>query len=141
MTASSRTLQHVGEWKVELRASSLEELFSELARTLAGVAGTTSATGAARAWEQVELEARDYATLLVDWANELIGRGEVAGRAYAGVRHLVIQASPKAFVRLAAEVRGEPIDEWRSPVKAATYHDALVARDAAGWHAIVLLDV
>jgi SHS2 domain-containing protein len=141
MAATSRTLQHVGEWKVELRAAAIEELFVELARILADAAGPRRPTDTPRAWERVELESDDHATLLVDWANELIGRSEVAGRAYGGVRNLVIESAPDRAVHLSADVRGDPVDEWVSPVKAATYHDAIVAREESEWHAVVLLDV
>jgi SHS2 domain-containing protein len=141
MTVSSRTLQHVGEWKVELRAAEIEELFVELARILADSAGPRRSSDTPRAWERVELEARDRATLLVDWANELIGRSEVAGRAYGGVRNLVIESARPGSVRLTADVRGDPVDPWTSPVKAATYHDAVFVREGNDWRAVVVLDV
>jgi len=141
MCASRRTLQHVGEWKVEIRASTLVELFTELARTLADAAGPRSQASPAAAWERVELDARDHATLLVDWANELIGRGELAGRAYDEVRNLVIKHNLEGSVQLTADIRGTPVTEWMSPVKGATYHDAEVSREGNEWQAVVLFDV
>ena len=139
MTASSQTLQHVGEWKIELRGESLEALFTELARVIADAAG--SRVAAPGVWERVQLEARDHATLLVDWANELIGRSEAAGRAYASARNLVIEPHEGSTVRLTGDVRGELVDEWISPLKAATYHGALVERQEDGWRAVILFDV
>lgn len=141
VTASSRTLQHLGEWKVEIRASTLVELFTQLVRILADAAGPPSEASSAAAWERVELDARDYATLLVDWANEIIGRGEAAVRAYDDVRNLVIKHSLGGLVELTADIRGTPVNEWVSPVKAATYHDAVVSREGSEWHGIVLFDV
>lgn len=141
MEASSRTLHHIGEWKVEVRADTVEGLFVEFARVLAGVTGPSRSPLAPAAWERVQLEARDHATLLVDWANELIGRSEVAGRAYGNVRHLTIDSASPPGVRLAADVRGDPVDEWVSPAKAATYHDAVVERERGGWRGVVLFDV
>jgi len=140
MTASSRTLQHVGEWKVELRAGTLEELFAELARVVADAAGPRGSPPAPGDWEHVELAARDCTTLLVDWANELIGRSEIEQRAYGSVRNLIIESAPGGPARLSADVRGEPVVEWVSPVKAATYHGAALERQG-DWRAIVLLDV
>jgi SHS2 domain-containing protein len=148
MTASSRTLQHVGEWKVELRADSLEQLFAELARVIASETGVRRAAGAAAdAWERVAIESRDYPALLVDWANELIGRSEVTGCAYGEVRSLRIDPGSgrpprdNEPVRLSAEVRGESVEEWASVLKAATYHDAVVERADGGWRGEVLFDV
>lgn len=148
MTASSRTLQHVGEWKVELRADSLEQLFVELARVIAGETGARSATrAAADTWERVSIESRDYPSLLVDWANELIGRSEIMGCAYGDVRSLRIERGPadqpraNEPARLSAEVRGQPVDEWRSALKAATYHEVLVEHTDGEWRGQVLFDV
>jgi len=148
MTASSRTLQHVGEWKVELRADSLEQLFVELARVIAGETGARSATRSpATIWERVAIESRDYPALLVDWANELIGRSEIMGCAYGDVRSLRIEPGPSRPshanepVRLSAEVRGQPVEAWRSALKAATYHEVLVEHTDGEWRGEVLFDV
>lgn len=148
MTASSRTLQHVGEWKVELRADSLEQLFVELARVIACETGARSGTRSpADTWERVSIESRDYPSLLVDWANELIGRSEIMSCAYGDVRSLRIEPGtagpPRADepVRLLAEVRGQPVEEWRSALKAATYHDVSVEHADGEWRGEVLFDV
>lgn len=119
----------------------MEELFVELARVIAEAIGAVRLSHEPTAWERVDLVARDHAALLVDWGNELIGRSEVAGRAYGNVRHLVVGSGPHASVHLSADVRGDPVEEWRSPIKAATYHEAVVAREGNDWHAILLLDV
>lgn len=148
MNASSRTLQHVGEWKVELRADSLEQLFVELARVIAGETGARSAPRSpAATWERVSIESRDYPALLVDWANELIGRSEIMGCSYGDVRSLRVEPGPdrprraNEPVRLSAEVRGQPVEEWRSALKAATYHEVLVAHTDGEWRGEVLFDV
>lgn len=138
MTPSSRTLQHVGEWKVQLRADTLEDIFAEVARSVARHVGPSR--GPAGDWEEVTVSARDRVALLVDWANELIGRSEVAGRAYADVRNVSV-ASDGSALRLRAEVRGTPIRDWLSPLKAATYHDAIIDRVNGHWRAELVFDV
>jgi SHS2 domain-containing protein len=135
----SRTVEHVGEWKVALLAATREALFAEVARLIARTGGSPS--DAKGAWEPVVLVARDAGTLLVDWANELIGRSEVADRAYADVRHLRIVARRDGAVELSAEVYGRPVRAWASPLKAATYHALVVERRGEGWHAELLFDV
>ena len=141
MTATSRTLEHVGEWKIELRATSVGELFVELAHVIADAIGPRTPSDTSDTWEHVELEARDVTTLLVDWANELIGRSEAAERAYETVRNLRVESSPDGSVRVAADVRGASVDAWLSPVKAATYHGAVVEQEGSEWRAVALLDV
>jgi len=134
MRARSRSEEHVGEWKLRISADSLEQIFAELARKVARLCGPTS--GEPGPWERVTLDAHDADTLLADWANELLGRGEVARRAYDEVRHLSVVAS-----RLDAEVRGRQVDSWRSPLKAATYHGVRMGRRGRRWWAVLLFDV
>src|SRR5437879_5112054 len=100
MPVSSRTLHHVGEWKVELRANTIEEIFVGVARILADAVGPSHSSAPPGTWERVELEASDPAALLVDWANDLIGRSEVAGRAYDNVRNVVIESPRRESMRL-----------------------------------------
>lgn len=137
MSAVSRTIQHVGEWRVDLRGDTLEEIFQELARVIARAAGTTG--GPYGPWENIGVEARDRDALLVDCANELVSRSEIERRAYDQMRDIVIHEGVP--MRLHARVRGRPVKSWRSPLKAATYHDARLATDGERWRANVLFDV
>jgi len=140
MTApESRTEEHVGEWKVSIVADTLEELVGELARVIAHAAGR--AEGECVAWEALDVRARDPATLLVDVANELIGRGEAHEVAYDEVAGVSLATGTGGEVSLHARVRGRRVADWISPLKAATYH-ALVLEKRAGRHyAEVLFDV
>jgi SHS2 domain-containing protein len=134
MRAGVRSEEHVGEWKVTLWADTLEALFGEAARVVARECGPT--TGEPGEWEPVTLRARDATTLLADWLNELLGRAEIAGRAYGEVRGLRV-----ADGALEAEVRGRPVRQWRSPLKAATYHGLALTQQPDRWTAVVLFDV
>ncbi|HEX6058458.1 MAG TPA: archease [Gemmatimonadaceae bacterium] len=138
MRPSASTLEHVGEWRVGLRAGSLEALFAELARVVARSAGQPA--GDPGPWERVTLSARDEATLFVDWANELVGRAEIERCAFDAVRELEIRLRD-GELELVAEVRGRAVPRWRSPLKAATYHDAVVERRGDAWRGEVLFDV
>lgn len=136
MRPIARTEEHVGEWKLSVWADTPEELFAEAARVISRQCGTTR--GEPGGWEQLELSARDPATLLVDWLNELLGRSEVNGRAYDEVRYLSLRDD-----HLEAEVRGKPVASWRSPLKAATYHGLELKQEPEQrrWNAVVLFDV
>ena len=53
MTASRRTLEHVGEWKIELRATSVSELLVEMALVVAEAIGPRAPSDAGsetRSW-------------------------------------------------------------------------------------------
>lgn len=137
MSASSRTVEHVGEWRVELRADTLKEIFQELAHVIARSSGRSSALPGP--WEDLEVEARDREALLVDYANELVGRSEIERRAYDELSDIEIHEANRPRIR--ARVRGRAVRSWRSPLKAATYHGASLSRDGEGWRAGVLFDV
>ena len=134
MHAGSRSEEHVGEWKVTLWADTLPELFTEAARVIARTCGPTR--GRPGAWEPVALTGRDVQTLIADWANELLGRSEVNQLAYDETRGLEI-----AEGKLRGEIRGRPVTEWRSPLKAATYHGLAVEKRESRWRATILFDV
>ena len=137
MTASSRTVEHVGEWRIELRGETPAEIFQELARVIARAAGTSS--GAYGDWEPIEVEARDREGLLVDYANELVSRSEIDQRAYDDVQDVMVDDDARPRIR--ARMRGRAVTSWRSPLKAATYHGVRLAREGERWHANVLFDV
>jgi len=161
--SEARFQEHVGELELALEADSLEDVFAEAARVVARECGRTE--DAPGPWERIQLSARDPATLLVDWLNELIGRSEVEGRAYAEVQRLRLSAGepatggagadagepglpaadarpePRAVAGLDAEVRGRPVREWESALKAATYHGLRLDREGGRWRARVLFDV
>ncbi len=140
----ARFEDHVGELALTIGAGSLEELFVEAARVVSRECGETR--DAPGPWEKVALGARDEASLLVDWLNELIGRSEVEGRAYGEVRQLAItgpgsSAAEDGPARLEAEIRGRPVLTWESALKAATYHGLELERRGGYCRARVLFDV
>ena len=113
-----------------------------VATLIACASGRTN--GARGRWEPVELSARDDVALLVGWANELIARSEASGMAYAEVRDMEL-TPPGGRVypewRLTAEVRGRPVDDWRSSLKAAAGRGAELERRGGQWHATLLFDI
>ncbi len=156
--ARTRLLEHVGELAVRVQASSLEEIFKEVAKLIAREAGHSRRSYGP--WERVSVEARDCAGLLVDWANELVGRSEAGQRAFDRLRSVKISGcdrmeSPRPPVppstaseldvvpacRVEAELSGRAVPLWRSRIKAATYHAVAIRRRASGWEATLLFDI
>lgn len=163
-SVSARFEEHVGELKLALEAGTLEDLFTEAARVVSRECGPVQ--GEPGEWESVSLTARDAATLLADWLNELIGRSEVGNLAYEEVRNLALEGgdargggSPpdggvtpddlgaprheaaRRGLTLRAEIRGRPVRLWESALKAATYHGLRLERKGDRWEAEVLFDV
>lgn len=108
------TAEHAGEVQVRIDGCSLADLFAEAARALADLMGTP-ASEAPGVWQRVTLTARDQDSLLVTWLNELIARTENDHLLYVDV--VVDELDER---RLGAWIRGVPIGETGTSVKAAT---------------------
>lgn len=133
-------LDHVGEWKVTISGHTLEDVFVAMARIIANAAGRIGDEEPS-AWESIEVTARDVPTLLVDWANELLGRSEVTGLAYSELRSALVRPAADGSARVTAQLRGRRVTEWTSPLKAATYHALSLENVGGEWRAEVLFDV
>src|SRR3970040_421929 len=108
MRHHSAARDHVGEWKVTISGRSIEDVFVATARVIANAAGHTTDDAPAE-WESIEVTARDLPTLLVDWANELLGRSEVTGLAYSELHTVRGAHLNDRSVRVSAQLRGKPV--------------------------------
>jgi len=138
LTSSRHTFEeHVGELRLRVDAGSLNETFAEAARALARLlepGGKLPRPNGER--ETVELKARDRAALLVDWLNELLYRSETRRRIF-----VEYQFENLSDTELRAVVRGVPVEELRTMVKAATLHDLELKEQPDGYFATVVLDI
>ncbi|HWV37542.1 MAG TPA: archease [Vulgatibacter sp.] len=127
---------HTSEVRLALQAPTLRELYEQAAAALSGVMclGSRPAPGARPL--DVRLEARDAAALLVDWLDELIYQVEQTGLVFPAPKIHVASAR-----RLHATITGEEPVEWKTPVKAATFHDLRVEEGDDGFRAVVVVDV
>jgi SHS2 domain-containing protein len=133
--ASHAFEEHTGEVRLRLDAATLGELFAEAARALAELVGTPAAEPPGP-WRPIAVDGRDRDALLVAWLDELIARTEIDHLRYADV--VLDELTPQ---RLAARIRGTPIAEPRTAVKAATLHGLRIETGPRGATATVVLDV
>jgi SHS2 domain-containing protein len=133
--ATHSLAEHVGELAIRLEADSPPELFAESARALAEVMLGRPAN-ASGAWEHVWVKANDRDALLVAWLDELIYRAERDYKIYGEV-----QVQRVTDCELDASVRGEPVSDLKTQVKAATWHGLEIVDTAKGVAATVVLDV
>lgn len=136
MKPRHRLVEHTGEIELFIEAPEVSALLEEAARALAEIMADDAAGTPDGAVEHVELTARDTASLLVDWLNELVYRADVHKRVYANVK--IDRASD---TRLEATLRGRTPRAPRTAVKAATWHRLSVTKTAEGVRASVVLDV
>jgi SHS2 domain-containing protein len=128
--------EHTSEVRVHLRAPDLPGLYREAGVALAELMAPEARAAGEGAWEPVELQSRDPAALLVDWVDELIYRVDTTGQVFAEIA--VDRADATS---LHARVRGSTPPEFKTAVKAATFHGLEVERTDDGWEAHLVLDV
>ena len=133
MRPYTRLIPHTADIVLAIHADTLDDLFAAAARFVACHTGPRS--GEPDYTLDVTLEARDTATLLADWINEVLARSEIACAA------LMPEAISVGHGALTARLRAEPLVEWRCFLKAATYHDLSLQRRRGRWRARVLCDV
>ena len=133
--ATHSLAEHVGELAIRIEASSLPELFAESARALAEVMLGRPAGGSGD-YEQVWVKAPDREALLVAWLDELIFQAERDHKVYGDVEVQRITDG-----EMDAAIRGEPVSDLKTQVKAATFHGLEIIDTPKGVAATVVLDV
>lgn len=91
-------------------------------------------------WLPLELEAGDWAELLVALLNEVVYRWD--GESRLAVALELDQLTPLRLAgRLGVIPRDPALHRMAEPIKAVTYHQARVEPQGQGWRAQVFLDV
>jgi len=140
-------LDHTADVGIQVRASSLEELFRRVA-----LGSVWMAVGS---WEpstelphrlsehSLELEGETLAELLRSWSRELLYWQEVEGLLPVEIRELEIERSPDASrARLRARIAcGSAPDHPIREIKGVTWHGLGVEKRDDGWCARIIFDV
>jgi SHS2 domain-containing protein len=128
-----RWVEHTGELELEIEAATESAVFLQALEAFAELVADDGSLDAER--REVELRADDPAALLVAWLEELAYLAEAQGFVPERAAELELDGTT-----LRASLRGH-IGDPRHLIKAVTLHRLLFARDGAGWHARVVLDV
>jgi len=131
--------EHTADLGLRATAPDLNALFAEMAACL--VSAMVEDPASVRPLEEVKIElaGTDREYLLFDWLKELLLRFETDRMLFAAFDVKVIDSG------LTATVHGEPYDPAQHvlahEVKAITYHELKVVREANGWLAEVIVDI
>lgn len=132
-------VDHTGDIRFVARGRTMAELFENAARALyAAIAGPEGV----RALEErvIEVRADDRELLLVCWLSECQKAFDLERLLLSEFR---VEEVSDTHVRGVA--RGEPFDpsrhEFRSEIKAVTFHGLYVKETPQGWEAAVVCDV
>lgn len=134
-----RVIEHTADIGIEVEADSLEELFEGAAEGMFSYIIDPSLVSEVER-RHVEIDAADLEELMFSWLNELT---YILGA--EGLLLSRFDIERVATTRLEATVCGEPIDPGRhsdaEEVKAATYHQMVVAEREGTWLARIIFDV
>jgi SHS2 domain-containing protein len=133
------TFEHTADIGLSARADTLGELLEALGDALCDVMFRRDAVTPDDT-RQITLKAEDPEGLAVDFLTELMSLAQTDRYMIWRVR--VVSCAPTA---VSADVDGEPYDpkrhEFRSEVKAVTYHQLKIALEDGRWVARVILDL
>lgn len=87
--------------------------------------------------ENLSIESVDYTGLLIDFLNEVLTRCHVKRRRYTAAAFSLLTAT-----KLVATLSSAAAGDFHEDVKAVTYHEADIRRNAGGnWETALVLDI
>lgn len=133
-----RVLDHTADTGIEATAPDLPGLIAELARGMFALMARVDDTSGSRSIT-TSVKAEDRVEMMVDSLSELLYLSETEDLIFNEVHAAMDEPGT-----IAIEARGVPPTQAEPvgpPIKAVTYHDAVVAETVDGWHGRVYFDV
>jgi SHS2 domain-containing protein len=128
-------IEHTADIALRVWGRDLTALFANaaygMAYLLTDVEGTIPTVS-----HEFELEAEDAEILLVEWLSELLFLGERDDVVFTVID--ILRVTPN---RLSAAVRGGPVEERSSHIKAVTFSELQIARTDEGYETVIVFDV
>jgi SHS2 domain-containing protein len=129
-----RILEHTADVRLLVEGQTLEALFAEALRGMMELMQPETEPGEAEAQKrpletsrEIQVESPSATALLVDFLNEALSLAHSHRERYEGVEFKEISES-----RVHAELRGRAVPYFGEDIKAVTYHEADIRRNAAG---------
>lgn len=132
-------LPHTADLRIRLEADTPEELFQAGASVLNELLkpGFCQRTSTGTIHEAIEVESTDTTALLIDFLSELLTLSYTERAVFCQVNVLHFAANS-----ISARVSGWPAEGFEEDIKAITYHEANVHRNAEGrWETLVVVDI
>lgn len=134
MTIPYERIEHTADLAIRVTGRDLLDLFANAAAALFDLMAEAPKVGDRR--RDLVVEAADVEELFVDWLNQLIFLHEIHGETYT--RFDITAISP---TELRTTVYGGPTSRKLKTIKAATFHELLVAETDEGAFAQIIFDV
>ncbi len=127
-------IAHTADVRFRISASSLDNLFSEGLRALTGFMNPYWLRASASV--EIEIEARDRTSLLIDFLNEALTKSHVRREAYDTIEFHSLEETS-----LRATLHGAAAESFEEDVKAVTYHEAELVQQDGVWSTMLVLDI
>ncbi len=131
-------LDHPADLKIRAFGRNLPEVFVNMALAMAEQQTRNSEIKKLGNWETAEIESTDLESLLIDWLNEILYQSEVNKKVDFDFE--IIEFSEKPY-KIKARIKGVPVEENNTDIKAATYHDLEIKKVGDNWEVIVIFDI
>jgi SHS2 domain-containing protein len=129
-------IEHTADWALRARGADLRELLSHAARGMSSLLVPDLAAVPADVRRQVELDALDAESLLVEWLGEL---------AYWAESELLVfreyDLAEVSSTHLRASLRGGRVPGLQKHIKAVTYHNLKIVATEGGLETTIVFDV
>ncbi len=132
-------IEHTADVGVAAWGETLAGLFEAVTMGLLEITGTHRPGGSGETSPIEVIDAPDLGAALVDWLSELLYLQDARDAVVTGIEVAEVEGG-RVMGSITLEDRGDQITEG-TPVKAVTYHQLSVEREAKGWRARVFFDI
>jgi SHS2 domain-containing protein len=129
-------IEHTADWALRVRGADLRELLSHAARGMSSLLVPDLAVLPIDVVRQVELDALDAESLLVEWLGELAYWAESELLVFR--EYDLAEVSP---THLRARLRGGRVPGLQKHIKAVTYHNLKIVATEGGLETTIVFDV
>ena len=136
LPAPFEEVDHTADNALKIVGSNLAELLVNAAWGMNSLMAVGSEGAAPSEAKNVELEAVDSESLLVEWLSELAFWAETDSLVFDDFELRIVSST-----HLTATIRGRRVDRIEKHIKAVTYHNLEIVPTAEGLTAVVVFDV
>lgn len=129
-------VEHTADWALRVRGRDLKELLINAALGMSSLMVSELPAVPLETEQQVELEAIDAESLLVEWLSELAYWAETEGLVF---RWFELQQADSTYLQ--ATIRGGYVSKLQKHIKAVTYHNLEIIKTEKGLETTIVFDV
>jgi SHS2 domain-containing protein len=135
-----KLLPHTADVRLKIEASNLEELFFAAMEGMAEIIKPRccqTTTPPYTQQETIKISSLDTTTLIIDFLSTVLTYSQMHKTLYCNVKFKKLDTDS-----LHATIFGIPVDSFDEDIKAVTYHEAEVKKNAHNnWETIIIFDI